>query len=585
MDELIEKLNQLQSILVSFDLKGLIQLPEIVVVGDQSSGKSSVLQSIFKKDILPKGSGIVTKCPIRISMHNSPSREFATFPHLGNQEYSLDEVCDILKEKGNEISLSCGGISETEILVNLYGPEMTTMTLIDLPGIVRVADYGQRNDIVTAIKNLIMSRIRDERVLILAVTPGSVDIVTSGALEFSKIVDPDGERTIGVLTKMDEATNNETIIKNLDYKLKLGIVGVKCRSQEDLNNGKNVDSQIREEEFFFKSKPYYMDRKDCFGISNLIKKLKSKFKLHVEKILPDIQMEIKTNLDQIEKNLIELGDPLSESIDYSIWAHSFVDDMFRGMQDMMNGSFLYLDCDELIGGSLFRKEIKDFHNIMGNITCLKKFPKEKIDKIAHNSCGLQGISSISDSIIKRLIKDNLNLIRPEIMKLLRTINLVFDKFLEQIYNRYISQYKKLRLLFIMKFAEAKQGKFKETEEQLNFLVNLEIDYFDPDMICYENKNFLKDHIETITLSLFLEAKNSLNSSVPKYIKHFFILPVIEEAKALIHKHIKNLGDDSKSLFQEPTEKTDMRKLLMSKRNAYLNIQNQIDGIAVDIREN
>ena len=93
MENLISQVNELQDKLSSADIKNIIQLPEIVVVGEQSSGKSSVLQSLIEQEILPKGRGIVTRCPIRIRMNRSKEGiEYATFAHLPNQTFTFGDV-------------------------------------------------------------------------------------------------------------------------------------------------------------------------------------------------------------------------------------------------------------------------------------------------------------------------------------------------------------------------------------------------------------------------------------------------------------------------------------------------------------
>ncbi|KAL6181165.1 hypothetical protein ACLB2K_047820 [Fragaria x ananassa] len=155
------------------------ELPSVVVVGDQSSGKSSVLESIVGRDFLPRGSGrvhmpfgIVTRRPLVLQLHKLESgvQEYAEFLHLEKKRF-------------------------TDFVVNL--------TLVDLPGLTKVAVEGQPESIVQDIENMVRSYIAKPNCIILAITPANQDVATSDAIKIARDVDPTGERTFGVLTKLD----------------------------------------------------------------------------------------------------------------------------------------------------------------------------------------------------------------------------------------------------------------------------------------------------------------------------------------------------------------------------------------------
>ncbi len=128
------------------------------------------------------------------------------------------------------------------------------ITLIDLPGLTKIPVGDQPVDIETQIKDMLMQFITKETCLILAVTPANTDLATSDALNLAKQVDPDGLRTIGVLTKldlMDEGTDARDVLENRLLPLRRGYVGVVNRSQKDIEGRKDIKAAVESERKFF----------------------------------------------------------------------------------------------------------------------------------------------------------------------------------------------------------------------------------------------------------------------------------------------------------------------------------------------
>ena len=124
------------------------------------------------------------------------------------------------------------------------------MTLIDLPGITRVSIDDQAEDIEKVTKNMAKRYCEDDRTIILCVVPATSDMTNSSGLQIARKLDPEGIRTIGVITKidlMDEGTNAKDMLLNKGVPLKLGYVGVKGRSQGDINRGLSVKDGLKKE--------------------------------------------------------------------------------------------------------------------------------------------------------------------------------------------------------------------------------------------------------------------------------------------------------------------------------------------------
>uniref|UniRef100_A0A8C4RR69 Uncharacterized protein n=1 Tax=Erpetoichthys calabaricus TaxID=27687 RepID=A0A8C4RR69_ERPCA len=257
----IDLIDSLRALGVDQDLT----LPSIAVIGDQSSGKSSVLEALSGVS-LPRGSGIVTRCPLELKMKKTKEWQ----PWKGKLKYKDIEI-DLrdpsfveqeISKAQNVITGSAVGISEELISLNVESPEVPNLTLIDLPGIARVAVGNQPKDIGEQIKRLIQKFIKKQETINLVVVPSNVDIATTEALKMAKEFDPTGQRTLGILTKPDlvDKGNEENIVdivRNLVIEMKKGYMIVKCRSQQDIKEKRTLAEAIQKEYDFFDDHQYF----------------------------------------------------------------------------------------------------------------------------------------------------------------------------------------------------------------------------------------------------------------------------------------------------------------------------------------
>ncbi|TSK17736.1 Interferon-induced GTP-binding protein Mx1 [Bagarius yarrelli] len=226
----IDLIDSLRALGVEKDLA----LPAIAVIGDQSSGKSSVLEALSGV-ALPRGSGIVTRCPLELKMKRSQEKEIwhgkIKFKK-GDQDYEEEiedpaEVESLIREAQDQMAGIGVGISDDLISLEVTSSDVPDLTLIDLPGITRVAVKGQPENIGEQINRLIRKFITKQETINLVVVPSNVDIATTEALKMAQEVDPDGERTLGILTKpdlVDKGTEDTvvSIIRNEIIYLKKG---------------------------------------------------------------------------------------------------------------------------------------------------------------------------------------------------------------------------------------------------------------------------------------------------------------------------------------------------------------------------
>ena len=311
MENLIRIVNKLQDAFSQMGSQFGLDLPQIAVVGGQSAGKSSVLENFVGRDFLPRGSGIVTRRPLILQLVND-KQEYGEFLHLRGK--LLTDFEEIRREIEAETERTTGhnkGISPIPINLRIHSPQVLNLTLIDLPGMTRVPVGDQPPDIETQIRDMILSFIRKESCLILAVTAANQDLATSDALKIAKEVDPDGLRTIGVLTKldlMDQGTDAREILENKLLPLRRGYVGVVNRSQRDIDGRKDIKAALEAERRFFLSNPAYRTLADRMGTSHLQKVLNQQLTNHIRDSLPALRDKLQRQLQSLEKEVEEFKD-------------------------------------------------------------------------------------------------------------------------------------------------------------------------------------------------------------------------------------------------------------------------------------
>ncbi|XP_029440865.1 dynamin-2 isoform X3 [Rhinatrema bivittatum] len=308
MEDLIPLVNKLQDAFSSIGQSCNLDLPQIAVVGGQSAGKSSVLENFVGRDFLPRGSGIVTRRPLILQLIFSKT-EYAEFLHCKSKKFTdFDEVRQEIEAETDRATGTNKGISPVPINLRVYSPHVLNLTLIDLPGITKVPVGDQPQDIEYQIKDMILQFIARESCLILAVTPANTDLANSDALKLAKEVDPQGLRTIGVITKldlMDEGTDARDILENKLLPLRRGYMGVVNRSQKDIDGKKDIRAALAAERKFFLSHPAYRHIADRMGTPHLQKTLNQQLTNHIRETLPALRSKLQSQLLSLEKEVEE----------------------------------------------------------------------------------------------------------------------------------------------------------------------------------------------------------------------------------------------------------------------------------------
>ncbi|XP_059061850.1 dynamin-1-like protein isoform X2 [Achroia grisella] len=328
MEALIPVINKLQDV---FNTVGAdaIQLPQIIVLGTQSSGKSSVIESLVGRSFLPRGPGIVTRRPLVLQLVYSPKdskehrsaeegtinlEEWGKFLHTKEKVYTdFDTIRQEIERETDRMAGNNKGICPEPISLKIFSTTVVNLTLVDLPGITKIPIGDQPEDIENQIRNLIIKYISNPNSIILAVTAANTDMATSEAIKMAKEVDPDGRRTLAVVTKldlMDAGTDAIDILCGRVIPVKLGIIGVVNRSQQDIIDKKTILDALKDEATYLQRKyPTIATRN---GTPYLAKTLNRLLMHHIRDCLPELKVRVNVMISQFQSLLNSYGDDVSD---------------------------------------------------------------------------------------------------------------------------------------------------------------------------------------------------------------------------------------------------------------------------------
>lgn len=397
---LTKKMIEIRSILQTVGQSSSLTLPSIVVIGSQSSGKSSVLEAIVGHEFLPKGTNMVTRRPIELTLVNTPGshEEYGEFPDLG-----LKHVSDFssIQRTLTDLNLAVTDaecISDDPIHLTVYSPNVPDLSLIDLPGYIQVVGHNQPLQLKQKITELCDKYIQPPNV-ILAISAADVDLANSTALRASRRVDPRGERTIGVVTKMDlvDPTRGAAILNDKQYPLRLGYVGVVSKAPQQQGLFKMGPTNLltaiaKNENSFFSSHPqeFGPEAGVFVGTTILRKKLMHVLEQTMSSSLQGTSDAIKQELEEATYEFkVQYNDrPLSaesylaESLD--AFKHSFkqfTEEFGRPqMRELLNGELDQKVLD-LLAARYWNKPVPDLSTSQPGLDNIADLPKADPDSL------------------------------------------------------------------------------------------------------------------------------------------------------------------------------------------------------------
>ncbi|XP_023666829.1 dynamin-1a isoform X4 [Paramormyrops kingsleyae] len=480
MEDLIPLVNKLQDAFSAIGQNANLDLPQIAVVGGQSAGKSSVLENFVGKDFLPRGSGIVTRRPLVLQLINCPT-EYAEFLHCKGKKFTdFDEVRQEIEAETDRLTGQNKGISPVPINLRVYSPHVLNLTLVDLPGMTKVPVGDQPADIEQQIRDMLTQFVTKDNCLLLAVSPANSDLANSDALKIAKEVDPQGLRTIGVITKldlMDEGTDARDILENKLLPLRRGYIGVVNRSQKDIDGKKDITVAMAAERKFFLSHPSYRHLADRMGTPYLQKQLNQQLTNHIRDTLPGLRAKLQSQLLSIEKEVEEYknfrpDDPSRKTKALLQMVQQFSVDFEKRIE----GSGDQIDTYELSGGARINRI---FHERFPFELVKMEFDEKELRKeISYAIKNIHGIRTglftpdlAFEAIVKKQI---LKLKEPS----LKCIDMVVSELTSTIRkcSEKLAQYPMLREEMERIVTQHIRDRESRTKEQVMLLIDIELAY-------------------------------------------------------------------------------------------------------------
>ena len=581
-----------------------IKLPRICSLGTQSSGKSSVLESIVGLDFLPRGDGVVTRRPLELRLcHINSGEPWAVFEERKGVKFTdFIKVRETIEALTDEVCKSNKNIKDKPIVLNVYSQTCPDLTLVDLPGITRVPVGDQPDNIEEITKNMAIRYIDDPLTIILCVIAANVDIATSDGLKLAKQIDVSGSRTLGVLTKldiMDAGTDARKALMNEEIELKLGYVGVKNRSKQDLINKLSMAETSKKEKEFFKSHPVYKNLPSGhLGTDVLINKLTKIYFRIIRENLPRIIKAINDRVKKAEEELASLGQPMP--IDDAgkmslLW--NMINEYCDLFRNVLQGKYNNKNINFLEGEGgfkikiLYKKLLEDF---TGDYKATARYTDENINYALtiHEGDSIPGFPSVDAFIY--LLRPQLEKLRDPIeecfQEVFQYIDFLSGKILEKVFARFPQAINDMTdLISAYLFEERDKTKYlldSIVDMEINYLFTNDYDYlnnfttFIPKSNQIQNKdinnninnNEIKPEIKIEPKTVFInEIRNrieayfklivrNLRDSVPKIIGKYLVKELEENMQIKLYNKLYN-AKEMTDLLNEPESIAERRKEL------------------------
>ena len=590
-----------------------IKLPRICSLGTQSSGKSSVLESIVGLDFLPRGDGVVTRRPLELRLcHISTGDPWAVFEERKGTKFTdFVKVRETIEALTDEVCGKDKNILDKPIVLNVYSQTCPDLTLVDLPGVTRVPIGDQPKNIEQITKDMARRYAEDPLTIILCVIAANSDIATSDGLMLAKEIDTTGSRTIGVLTKldiMDAGTDARKVLLNEEIPLKLGYVGVKNRSKQDLINKLSMAETSRKEREFFKSHPAYKNLPaGHLGTDVLINKLTKIYFRIIRENLPRIIKAINDRVKTAEEELQGLGQPMptDDAGKMSLlWnmINEYCDIFRKVLQGKCNNKNLsYLDGE---GGFkikiLYKKLLEEF---TGNYKATAGYTDENINYALtiHEGDSIPGFPSVDAFIY--LLRPQLEKLKDPIEECFQNVFQYLDflsgKILEKTFTRFPQAINDMTDL-VTNYLIEERDKTKYlidsvVEMEINYLFTNDYDYLNnfttfipkhqrPQMNQNNNnsqgtgpgqnqgnneirpvppvdaKNIFINEIRNRIEAYFKLIVRNLRDSIPKIMGNFLVKEIQENMQLKLYNKLYNAREMT-DLLSEPESVAERRKEL------------------------
>lgn len=322
--DLLDSIDQLRSEGIDY----YVSLPQIIVCGDQSAGKSSVLEAISGVSF-PVQSNTCTRFPTELILRRTPEvrssvsivpdvsrteQEKLSLSRFSKELEGYDGLGEMIEAAKRAMGIEEHGktFSKDLLRVEITGPERSHLTIVDLPGLIHSPTKSQTDDDVKLIKSVVRRYMKEPRSVILAVISAKNDLANQIVLKMAKKADPEGQRTMGIITKPDSlvaGSENEkyfaSLAQNKEVEFRLGWHVL--RNLDSEKHSFSMTKRNLEEDRFFSKSIWPQVPAHVLGIYNLRPRLSKILMKQISSELPSLIEEIASRRDTCRKNLENMG--------------------------------------------------------------------------------------------------------------------------------------------------------------------------------------------------------------------------------------------------------------------------------------
>ena len=242
-------------------LDSILTIPSVVAAGDQTSGKSSVLGKLSGVP-LPTGDGTVTLCATQLALRRSANRLIRMIAPETKDIADIEDICRVVNDISQRLQTKDGGgfIFDVMPRIRIENPDARNLTVVDLPGIIHSANKAQSEDVVDRVRDMALKHIQGNRTIILCVIDSTRDLALNKIFQLVNQVDPNGDRTVVVFTKIDKCLQDHSRMTHfLDQ--------VKSQDYHTFKNHVFVNSLLDDDEelkfFHFVHENFGIDMANC----------------------------------------------------------------------------------------------------------------------------------------------------------------------------------------------------------------------------------------------------------------------------------------------------------------------------------
>ena len=594
----------------------LIDLPKLVVVGTQSSGKSSLLNSLIGIDILPIGKSMTTRTPLHLDLIATTTENRIEFGSYNNLQWFVEKKIiitypsitqeqriQVINEIENQTNMKAGtelNICSNPIYVKIYASGIPNLSLIDLPGLTSIAitDKGQPKDIKDQIINLVSSYIKQKNSLIIAVIAARHDIEADMAMELIKSADPQGNRTIGVLTKIDLMNDDSDITNYLennvsnDLKLKYGYFGIRNKPT-GLTSGGGIEG----ERVYFANHPVYRNEryKSRLGIPILTTCLSNILISNIKQCLPGVLNSITNKLTELQIVIQSLGESVPNNKEakinilnnlISLYIKNYVQAIEQRGSLYATGRLIKERFDE------YRNEIDKYNPFIEMDDNILLIMLKSYDGL-HMNFPYLPIEALESTLVDKKLRPIYKLYEPSqkcLQSILDLLNDLSKKILEdKPLSKYPNLIKQINLIIINDILLPKYQqsdiKIKELIEQEESLIWTDDKHFQQIMmnefskIVLPSGNFNIDKFKLIMYEYYKTVIRNVRENIPKAIAYNLIKNNnLDIANILYDKIIGSGNVDIATILDEFPEIEEQRRNSNNMNKELLEIKKLIENV-------